>query len=84
MLKEISGSQKWNLEDIKYSKLEVKKLRIGTGQSFEIRIRLGKTRFVFIFSDEVTDWRRIGGGKHVELTEVVREINSTKVLDPIT
>uniref|UniRef100_A0A1J3CBN2 Uncharacterized protein n=1 Tax=Noccaea caerulescens TaxID=107243 RepID=A0A1J3CBN2_NOCCA len=81
VLMEISARQKWNLEEIKFSKLEVTKLRIGTGRSFEIRIRLGKTRFVFIFPDEVSDWRRIGGG--VELTEVVREINSTKVLDPI-
>ncbi|CAA7048068.1 unnamed protein product [Microthlaspi erraticum] len=84
VLKEISTRQKWNLDEIKFSKLEVKKLRTGPGRSFEIRIRLGKTRFVFIFPDEVSDWRRIGGGgKHVELTEIVREINSTKILDPI-
>lgn len=79
MLKEISTKQKWNLEEVRFTKLEVKKLRIGTGRSFEIRIRLGKSRFVFVVPDEVTDWRR----SDVELDEVVREVNSSKVLDPI-
>lgn len=79
VLKEISTKQKWNLEEVRFTKLEVKKLRIGTGRSFEIRIRLGKSRFVFVVPDEVTDWRR----SDVELDEVVREVNSSKVLDPI-
>lgn len=83
MLKEISTKQKWNPEEVRFTKLEVKKLRIGTGRSFEIRIRLGKSRFVFIFPDEVTDWRRCGGGRNVELDEIVKQVNSTKVLDPI-
>lgn len=83
MLKEISVKQKWNLEEVRFKKLEVKKLRIGTGRRFEIRIRLGKSRFVFVFPDEVDDWRRSGGGREVELQEVVREVNSTKVLDPL-
>lgn len=84
MLKEISTKQKWNLEEVRFTKLEVKKLRIGTGRSFEIRIRLGKSRFVFIFPDEVTDWRRSGGrGRNVELDEIVKQLNSSKVLDPI-
>ncbi|CAH2035919.1 unnamed protein product [Thlaspi arvense] len=83
VLKEISVKQKWNLEEVRFSKLEVKKLRVGTGRSFEIRIRLGKSRFIFVFPDEVTDWRRSGGGRQVELTEVIREVNSSKVLDPI-
>ncbi|CAL9217994.1 unnamed protein product [Arabidopsis halleri] len=83
VLKEISVKQKWNLEEVRFSKLEVKKIRIGTGRRFEIRIRLGKSRFVFIFPDEVTDWRRSGGGRDVELQEVVREVNSSKVLDSI-
>ncbi|KAG2305167.1 hypothetical protein Bca4012_064234 [Brassica carinata] len=79
VLKEISTKQKWNLEEVRFAKLEVKKLRIGTGRSFEIRIRLGKSRFVFIFPDEVTDWRR----RNVELEDIVKEVNSSKVLDPI-
>ncbi|CAH8254823.1 unnamed protein product [Arabidopsis lyrata] len=83
VLKEISVKQKWNLEEVRFSKLEVKKIRIGTGRRFEIRIRLGKSRFVFIFPDEVTDWRRSVGGKDVELQEVVREVNSSKVLDSL-
>ncbi|KAG7599707.1 hypothetical protein ISN44_As06g038810 [Arabidopsis suecica] len=83
VLKEISVKQKWNLEEVRFSKLEVKKIRIGTGRRFEIRIRFGKSRFVFIFPDEVTDWRRSGGGRDVELQEVVREVNSSKVLDSI-
>ncbi|XP_006307471.2 uncharacterized protein LOC17900429 [Capsella rubella] len=83
VLKEISMKQKWNLEEVRFKKLEVKKLRIGVGRRFEIRIRLGKSRFVFVFPDEVTDWSRSGGGRDVELHEVVREVNSTKVLDPI-
>lgn len=82
MLNEISTKQKWNLEEVRFTKLEVKKLRIGTGRSFEIRIRLGKSRFVFIFPDEVTDWRR-RRGRDVELDEIVKEANSSKVLDPI-
>lgn len=86
VLNEISTKQKWNLEEVRFTKLEVKKLRIGTGRSFEIRIRLGKSRFVFIFPDEVTDWRRrrrSGGGRDVELDEIVKEANSSKVLDPV-
>ncbi|XP_010479168.1 PREDICTED: uncharacterized protein LOC104758062 [Camelina sativa] len=83
VLKEITVKQKWNLEEVRFKKLEVKKLRIGIGRRFEIRIRLGKSRFVFIFPDEVTDWRRSGGGRDEELQEVVREVNSTKVLDPL-
>ncbi|KFK29079.1 hypothetical protein AALP_AA7G086200 [Arabis alpina] len=82
VLKEISVKQKWNLEEVRFSKLEVKKLRIGIGRRFEIRIRFGKTRFVFNFPDEVTDWRR-SGGREVELMEVVREINSSMVLSPL-
>ncbi|KAJ0229783.1 hypothetical protein HA466_0313470 [Hirschfeldia incana] len=87
VLKEISTKQKWNLEEVRFTKLEVKKLRIGTGRSFEIRIRFGKSRFVFVFPDEVTDWRRSsgggGGGRNVELDEIVKEANSSKVLDPV-
>lgn len=83
MLKEISTRQKWNFEEVRFTKLEVRKLRIATGRRFEIRIRLGKRRVVFIFPDEVTDWRSGGGRRQVDLKEVVREINSTKVLDPV-
>ncbi|CAE5959578.1 unnamed protein product [Arabidopsis arenosa] len=83
VLKEISVKQKWNLEEVRFSKLEVKKIRIGSGRRFEIRIRFGKSRFVFIFPDEVTGWRRSGGGRDVELQEVVREVNSSKVLDSL-
>ncbi|CAN8320914.1 unnamed protein product [Cochlearia groenlandica] len=82
VLKEISAKQKWDLEEVKFTKLEVKKVRVGTGRSSEIRIRLGKIRFVFVFAEVVTDWTRRRRSQ-VEFVEVVREINSTKALDPI-
>ncbi|XP_010541807.1 PREDICTED: uncharacterized protein LOC104815190 [Tarenaya hassleriana] len=81
VLKEISSRQKWN-DEVRFSKLEVKKIRVGSGRSFEVQIRVGKSRFAFVFPDEVSAWRSVHG-RDVKLESMVKEVNSTTVLDPV-
>ncbi|KAL3505224.1 hypothetical protein ACH5RR_035065 [Cinchona calisaya] len=58
VLEEIASGEKWNLEDIRVSKLDVKKAKFGYLQKFEFRARFGKSEFVFKLLDQVSGWKR--------------------------
>ncbi|KAK6939547.1 hypothetical protein RJ641_029078 [Dillenia turbinata] len=83
VLKEIALKQKWNSEDIRVSELNIRKARFGTYQRYECRIRVGKSDFVFRFSDDVFSWKKFprGGGNFESL---VRNVGSKAVLDSFT
>ncbi|XVE94816.1 hypothetical protein REPUB_Repub02eG0042300 [Reevesia pubescens] len=45
VIEKIALKQKWELEGLNFSKLEVSKAGFGTGKRYEFRIRFGKNSF---------------------------------------
>ncbi|KAK9270420.1 hypothetical protein L1049_025999 [Liquidambar formosana] len=80
VLKAISVRQRWNLEGLRVSELDVRKARLGKARRFEFRIRIGKSDLLFRFSDEVASWKKLRkrGG---DFGSLVTEISSMAVLD---
>ncbi|CAK9150364.1 unnamed protein product [Ilex paraguariensis] len=76
----ISEWQKWNLEDIRVSKLDVRKAKYGTLQRYEIRIRFGKGKLVFKLLDEESVWKKFKTGRG-DFESLVKEVGSKAVLD---
>ncbi|XP_077217411.1 signal peptidase I [Tasmannia lanceolata] len=59
VLKAISVRQRWNLDKIRVSDVDVGRVRVGNCQSYEFRLRLGKSILVFSFSDEISLWKKL-------------------------
>ncbi|XP_042508994.1 uncharacterized protein LOC122084646 [Macadamia integrifolia] len=78
VLKSISLKQSWDLDEIRVSNLDVGKVRIGSAQRYEFRLRLGKSDLVFKFFDEVHSWRKIR--KRGEFKSLVSKASSETVL----
>lgn len=83
LLKQIALTEKWNLEDIRVSKLDVRKAKFGDLQRFEFRVQFGKSEFVFKLLDQVSGWKRfeklVNGS---DFNDLVSEISSKRaVLD---
>ncbi|XWS25686.1 hypothetical protein CRYUN_Cryun27aG0088900 [Craigia yunnanensis] len=73
--------QKWELEGLNFSKLEVRKARFGAGKRYEFRIRFGKTHLLFKFPDEVSSLNKFTKGSGSDFLDFVNEINSSALLD---
>ncbi|KAK4795897.1 hypothetical protein SAY86_028223 [Trapa natans] len=58
VVKAISSKQKWDWGSVSVSKLDLRRARYGTFQSYEFRIRVGKADLFFKFSDDVVGWKR--------------------------
>lgn len=58
VLKEIAARERWDLEELSVSKLDVKKAKLGDLQRYEFRVRFGKSEFVFKLLDQVSRWKR--------------------------
>lgn len=82
-MKEIALREKWDLGDIRVSKLDVKKAKFGDLQRYEFRVRFGKSEFVFKLLDQVSGWKRFEKvGNESDFQELVSEISSrASVLD---
>lgn len=79
-MKGIASSQKWDFDRINFSKLQVSKVRFGTGRRFDFRIRFGKSYFLFKFPDEVTSWTKFKKGG-ADFEDFIREVSSSAGLD---
>lgn len=80
MLKEIAAKQKWELKDIRVSKLDLKKVRFGTAQSYEFRIGFGNTNFIAEFVDEVDSWKKFRKPR-IDLESLLNKVSSMALLD---
>ncbi|XP_060200839.1 uncharacterized protein LOC132629122 [Lycium barbarum] len=85
VLKGIAEREKWDLQDLRVSKLDVKKSKFGTLRKYEFRVRIGKTEFVFMMSDEVSHWKSFHfpskNESESDFESLVKEIGSKATLD---
>lgn len=83
MLKGIAEREKWDLQDLRVSKLDVKKSKFGTFRKYEFRVRIGKTEFVFMMADEVSQWKsfHFPNKNDSDFESLVKEIGSKVTLD---
>ncbi|XWS25685.1 hypothetical protein CRYUN_Cryun27aG0088900 [Craigia yunnanensis] len=81
VIEKIALKQKWELEGLNFSKLEVRKARFGAGKRYEFRIRFGKTHLLFKFPDEVSSLNKFTKGSGSDFLDFVNEINSSALLD---
>lgn len=84
VLDAIAKKEKWALEDIWVSELDVKKAKYRTMQRHDFRVRVGKKEVVLKMHDEASEWKKL-----VEIAEngtsnfeaLARRIGSTAVID---
>lgn len=82
VLEAIADKGRWNLGDVRISKLDLKKSKFGDVKRYEFRVLFGKNEFVFRLLDQVTRWKRIRRLKNYsEFETLIRDINSNAVLD---
>ncbi|KAL3340525.1 hypothetical protein AABB24_028920 [Solanum stoloniferum] len=83
VLKGIAEREKWDLQDLRVSKLDVKKSKFGTFRKYEFRVRIGKTEFVFMMADEVSQWKsfHFPNKNESDFESLVKEIGSKVTLD---
>ncbi|KAB2096648.1 hypothetical protein ES319_A01G121400v1 [Gossypium barbadense] len=84
VIEKIALKQKWEPEGLNFSKLELSKVRFGTGKRYEFRIRFGKTHMLFKFPDEVSSLKKFTRRNSDDFLDFVNEINSSAVLEPFT
>nr|XP_043618279.1 uncharacterized protein LOC122590006 isoform X2 [Erigeron canadensis] len=81
----ISESEKWKLEDIRVSKLEIEKVRYGNMQRYEIEFLLAnKKDYVFHLRDEVSMWKRFrGDNKGSDFEVLANRVSSRAVVGSV-
>lgn len=81
VLKAISARQRWDLGDIRVSKLDVRKAKFGRAQRIEFQIHIGKNDLIFGFPDEVGLWKDLSEGGD-DFGYLINEVSSSMaVLD---
>ena len=79
VLKAISLKQNWDLEDVKVSKLDLRKVRFGSASRVEFRVGFGKSKWVIKRSEdeeqEVGSWKKFKNEKS-DFGSLVTEIGS--------
>lgn len=83
VLKAISAKQRWDLNEVRVSKLDVGKVRFGTSQSYELRIGSGKNNLTLKFSDQVSSWNKFRTTPKPDLGSLLRGVASLAILDSI-
>ncbi|CAH9100404.1 unnamed protein product [Cuscuta epithymum] len=84
VLESISKGEKWDLEEIRISKLNAKRAKFGNVRKYEFGVRLGKTEIVFKVFDQVSKWKKfesLGKRNWSDFESLVKEIGSNAVLD---
>ncbi|CAL5383659.1 unnamed protein product [Camellia sinensis] len=80
VLRAISVRQEWNSsEGVRVSKLDSRKVKFGSSQRYEFRLRIGKTELIFKLRDEVASWKKMK--KEGDFESLVNEASSVAVLD---
>lgn len=80
VLKEIAIKQSWDLDQLSFSKLQLRKVRVGVAQAYEFWIRFGKSQIVFKFPVEVASWTNFSNAGF-DFGDLVKEAGSLAVLD---
>ncbi|KAK4434464.1 hypothetical protein Salat_0609200 [Sesamum alatum] len=80
----IANKEKWVLEDIRVSELDVKKANYRSVQRYEVQVRVGKAQIVLKMYEEVSEWKKMGalrknGTSNFEA--LARKIGSEAVID---
>ncbi|XP_031111261.1 uncharacterized protein LOC116015330 [Ipomoea triloba] len=84
ILEAIAKREKWDLEDIRVSKLDARRGKFRKLWKYEFGVRLGKTEFVFKVFDQVSQWTKfesMGKRNWSDFESLVKEIGSKAVLD---
>ncbi|KAI3460262.1 hypothetical protein Pfo_016925 [Paulownia fortunei] len=84
VLDAIAKKEKWALEDIPVSELDVKKAKYSSVQKYEFRVLVGKAEIVLKMYEEVSKWKKLvvlkkNGTSNFEA--LAREIGSKAVID---
>ncbi|XVF63969.1 hypothetical protein PTKIN_Ptkin09bG0129300 [Pterospermum kingtungense] len=77
VIEKIASKQKWELEGLNFTKLEVSKPRFGVGKRYEFRIRFGKTHLLFKFPDEVSSLNKFTKGSGTDFLDFVNQLNTS-------
>ncbi|KAI4316753.1 hypothetical protein L6164_024701 [Bauhinia variegata] len=80
VLKAISVRQKWDLDGVSVSKLDVGKVRFGISKKYEFRIGFGKNQLLLNFSDQVGSWNKFKKPKS-DLGSLINQVSTLAVLD---
>ncbi|XP_020548186.1 uncharacterized protein LOC105159284 [Sesamum indicum] len=84
VLDAIANKEKWVLEDIRVSELDVKKAKYRSVQRYEVQVRFGKARIVLKMYEEVSEWKKMEAPRKNETSNFeasARRIGSEAVID---
>ncbi|KAM0967903.1 hypothetical protein ACFX2I_016283 [Malus domestica] len=80
VLKQISAKHKWDLQDVRVSRLDVDRVRFGSAQRYEFRVGFGKIHVAVLFSDDVASWKKFRKPR-THLGSLVQDLSSMAVVD---
>lgn len=82
MLKEISANKKWELRDIKVSRLDLRRFKFGANRRFGFRVGLGSPNLSLSghFSDDVSSWKKFRKPR-TDFASLIDEVRSFAFLD---
>ncbi|XP_068313998.1 protein TUNICAMYCIN INDUCED 1-like [Pyrus communis] len=80
VLKQISAKHKWDLQDVRVSRLDVGRVRFGSAQRYEFRVGFGKIHVGVLFSDDVASWKKFRKPR-THLGSLIQELSSMAVVD---
>lgn len=93
VLKAISLKQNWDLEDVKVSKLDLRKVRFGSASRVEFRVGFGRSKWVIKRSEdeeqEVGSWKKFRNEKSnfgslvTEIGSLMGVLNTFKMEGPL-
>ncbi|KZV52999.1 hypothetical protein F511_32318 [Dorcoceras hygrometricum] len=84
VLNAIASKERWALDDILVSKLNVKKAKYDIVQRYEFRIRVGKGEIVFKMHEQPSQWKKlvvIKKNVSSNFESLVKKIGSEAVID---
>lgn len=73
--------EKWKLEDVRVSNLDLGSAKYGTLQRYEVRIRIGKSKLVFKLWDQVSRWKIFKKAVVGDFESLANKVSSKAVLD---
>ncbi|KAK6118864.1 hypothetical protein DH2020_047395 [Rehmannia glutinosa] len=86
VLEAIVKKEKWALEDIRVSELDVKRDKYRSGLRYELQVRVGKAEIVLKMYDEVSEWKKLVAPRKngtSDFEALARSIASKAVIDSL-
>ncbi|GER49917.1 signal peptidase I [Striga asiatica] len=59
VLDAIANKERWAVEDIRVSEVDMKKAKYRTGLRYELRVRFGKAEIVLKMHEELSEWKKM-------------------------